>query len=118
MSDKSLLSSAVEIAAKATGLRPDQVERAVEEYRSAIRETDEEPEWRAVMHMSLRDGGGFHQYADPTGNTGVYLQIETDKKSQDKVYVFQGKGYETFNEARAIELEKTSRPKPYEVPSK
>lgn len=47
-----LAADAVEIAAKKTGLRADQIERAVAEYRAAADALHEEPEWQAIHHMS------------------------------------------------------------------
>ena len=113
MSD--LAKDAKETAAKATGLRPDQVERAVEEYRKAAAALHDEPEWVAILHMSLREGGGLHQYIAAAGETKVMLQVECDKREQVNVYVFDGKPFETYSEARAAELLATVRPTPYEV---
>lgn len=47
----------VEVAAKATGLRPDQIQRAVEEYRAAVDKIGEEPVWKAIMHASGKGMG-------------------------------------------------------------
>lgn len=93
MSD--LTKDARNTAAKATGLRPDQVEAAVEEYRKAADALHEEPAWTAIMHVSMRDGGGLGQYGDPSGQTKVTLQIETWKRGDGvKVYVFDGKRHD------------------------
>jgi len=107
---------ALDIAVKATGLRPDQVRRAVEEYRSAVSRIEAEPEWQALSHMS---GGGFglHQYL--AEGTSVTLQIESWKErgvwQQKKCYVWNGRPYEYFSEARSAELAATAKPKPYDV---
>lgn len=110
-----LSEAAKEAAARATGLRPDQVGRAVEEYRRAADALHDEPNWRAFMHMSLGDGGGIGQYIDPEEKTKVTLQIETGKRDagQAKVFVLDGKPFETYGEARAAELLAVAKPKPY-----
>jgi len=105
---------AVRAAAKATGLRPDQIEAAVSEYRAAASALYGEPEWTAVMHIL-----GTHQYADPEGLTRVTMQIDEHKARggwvQDRCYIYRGKPYETFGEARAVEVNETTRTKPREV---
>lgn len=104
MSD--LAKAARDAAAKATGLRPDQVDAAVQEYRRAANALHEEPEWRSLMHVSMSDGGGIGQYGDPRGQTHVTLQIETGPGGKDgvKVYVLNDKPFDSFGEARAAEL--------------
>lgn len=110
MSD--IADDAKNVAAKATGLRPDQVEAAVNEYRKAADALHAEPDWRALSHWSFRDGTGTHQYTDPDGVTAVVLQIECGKRSSERLYVLGGKAYESFGEARTAELLKTAKPKP------
>jgi len=106
---------AVSVAAKATGLREDQIRRAVLEYRSATGAIDPEcePEWAALMHMHGK-GFGIHQYV--AHGTSVTLQVETGGKGPDIfVYVYKCKPYETFSEARAIELQETTMYHPHSV---
>lgn len=109
--DDGLADGAVRIAAKAAGLREDQVVAAIREYRHATDAVEAEPEWSAIMHMSGA-GYGFHQYADPTGSTKVTLQVEEDSKKQFRSYILDMKSYKTFGEARQIEIERAVRPKP------
>lgn len=111
-----LANDAADAAAKATGLRPDQVKRAVEEYRKASEALYNEPEWTALMHMSYRDGSGIQQYRDATNETAILLQVECYAKGdQRNVYVLDGKPFETYGEARSAELSANARPKPYSV---
>lgn len=112
-----LSKAAVSIAAKNTGLRPDQIERAIAEYRRACDETDAdyEPDWRAVYHVS---GKGMNQHLYAAEGTKITLTINCygrELEKQEKVYGYNGKAFESFAEARAIELEEAARPKPYVV---
>lgn len=99
-------------AATATGLRPDQVERAVAEYRTAAEALHGEPNWQAFMHMS-GSGISLAQYIDPDGETKVTLQIDGHKHRgawvQEKSFVLDGTPYETFGEARAAELRRDAK---------
>lgn len=112
-----LSTKAKDIAAKATGLRADQIERAVEEYRRAADSLHEEPKWQAIIHM-CGPREAIHQYG--ADGTKVCLQINCFKVrgewEQEKFYTLDGKPYETYGEARALELEREARPKPYGVP--
>ncbi len=105
---------AKEIAAKKIGLRPDQIERAVTEYRAAVEKIEVEPEWKAIWHM-CGSREAMHQYC--AEGTKVALQINSWKGrsgwEQEKCYTLDGNSYETFSEARAIELEREARPSPY-----
>jgi hypothetical protein len=108
---------AIDIAAQATGLRSDQVERAISAYREAV-STVQEPNWTMVSHM-CGDGFGIAQYA--AEGTRITLQIDSRQergewKSEPR-YVLNGTPYEHFAEARAAELKGTVRPKPYAVSS-
>lgn len=107
---------AVEIAAKATGLRTDQIERAVAEYRSAAKAIEIEPEWVGLMHMSGREMA-IAQYA--AEGTNVTLQIdswiERGTWRSERCYVFKGQPFEHYSEARAVELSESTRPRPYVV---
>jgi hypothetical protein len=116
MSD--LAREARDTAAKATGLRPDQVEAAVQEYRKATEALHQEPEWALLMCFSYRRGGGIAQYADPSGQTRVTMQINTGQKQGERgttLYSLNGKPFETFGEARAAELLVQARTKPRSV---
>lgn len=107
---------AADIAAMATGLRADQIARAVVEYRKAVAELHEEPAWAAIYHASGKNQG-FAQYG--AEGTKVVLSIESYKSNgwqQEKSYLYKSKRYETFGEARAVELAETTRPTPYAVP--
>jgi hypothetical protein len=109
-----LAKDARDTAAKSAGLRPDQVEAAVAEYRKALLALHDEPEWKAIMHVSYRDGGGIGQYRDLSGQTEILMQIETGKGGKDgvRVYVLDGKPFETYGEARSVELLASAHPKP------
>lgn len=113
-----LAAEAVDVAAKATGLRPDQIERAVAEYRAASYALHVEPDWTSQSHMS-GSGFGCAQYIDPAGETKVCLQIDSWKEhgdwKQESIYTFQGKAYPTYGEARAIELKAAAKQTPYAV---
>lgn len=116
METKTTRTDALDIAAKAVGMRSDQVRRAVEEYRAASRSLEVEPEWKSVMHMSGQDTGLTQYIAD---GTAVTLQVESWKERgewrQEQYYVFGDKPYEQYAEARGVELAATARPQPYEV---
>ena len=106
------------IAAKATGLREDQIERAVVAYRAAAVDLHQEPEWRALAHYSGQNWGAA-QYADSSGNTLVRMEIHSHKVRgewvQEKTFSVHDMAYETYGEARAAELKAITRPQPYEV---
>ena len=107
---------AAEVAAKATGLRVDQIQRAVEIYREAANGLEAEPEWQAIMHMGGQDIG-LHQYR--ADDTAVTLQVESWTEHgnwrQVRYYLFEGTPYDNYAEARAIELKQSTRPKPYRI---
>lgn len=108
--------AATETAAKVTGLRPDQVEHAVNEYRKAAEALHQEPQWTALMHMSFRDGGGIAQYGDPSGETSIILQIETDSRGDEaRVFVLEENAFDLYGEARAAELLENAKQKPHVV---
>lgn len=111
-----LAANAKEIAAKATGLRPDQVERAVSEYRAAVIDLHNEPEWAPIMHMS-GPTIGLHQYGSE--HTKITKQVETELVRGDwkyaECFVYGGQPYDSYSEAREVELMATAKPKPYEL---
>ncbi len=115
MSNAPINADAAAAAATATGLRPDQIERAVAEYRSAAEALHVEPNWQAIMHMS-GNGIAIAQYVDPAGETKVTLQIDSHKHRgnwvQERAFVLDGTAYETFGEARAAELLRNAKFKP------
>jgi len=98
---------AIDLVAKATGLRPDQVTAAIEEYRAAAQVLETEPEWRSLMHMSGPVWAGAQYVAD---GTAVILQIESWKEKgsddwlEERRYQLQEQLYELFAEARAVEF--------------
>ena len=117
MSD--LADDALKVAAQATGLRPDQVERAVAKYRDAAQALHTEPDWRCLMHSSGK-GGALAQYIDPTGSTAVCLQIESHLErgnwvQEPNIYTLGRKAFESFGEARAAELRASTKPKPHVI---
>lgn len=107
---------AKEIAAKATGLRPDQVERAVSEYRAAVVDLHNEPEWVAIMHMSGQSMG-IHQYGSEHTKITKQIECEVVRGNWESVecFVYDGKPYDNYSEAREVELMATAKPKPYEI---
>ena len=115
MSNAPINADAAAAAATATGLRPDQIERAVAEYRSAAEALHVEPNWQAIMHMR-GSGMAIAQYVDPDGETKVTLQIDSHKHRgnwvQERAFVLDGTAYETFGEARAAELMRNATFKP------
>lgn len=114
MSDLSEI--AKEAAARVTGLRPDQIEQAVNEYRRAANSLENEPAWTAQQHWSYGDGGGSAVYVDPKSETKVALQIVTDKHGKSEwIYTLNGKQFESYGEARAIEIVGAAKPQPHAV---
>ncbi len=100
------------IVATKTGLSPDQIKQAVDEYRAASYAMEAEPLWFTIMHMS----GQFDALAQyGAEGTEITLQVEShrnkaeDKWKEHRYYVFAGKPYELFSEAKAAELTATER---------
>jgi len=106
----------VDVVAKATGLRPDQVDRAIHEYRLAVDQIEAEPPWEAIVHMS-----GPHQAIAQYGapGTAITMQVESWKEREQwrecRYYVYGGRKFDHFAEARQAELAATARPKPYGI---
>jgi hypothetical protein len=109
-------SKAEEVAAKATGLRPDQVRAAVAEYRAAATSLEGEPEWSPLSHMSGKDWGCAMYVAD---GSAVCLQIENwterGEWQSERCYIYRDTRYELYAEARGAELSDTTRQKPHAV---
>jgi len=110
----SLAPSAIVIAAKATGLRPDQIERAVNAYREAVDELEgDEPQWIALSHV-CGQRMSFAQYR--AEGTAIFKQIDSSLVRggwrTSTLFIYTGRPYQTFAEAREIELLATSRPSP------
>lgn len=109
-----LSGAAKEIAAKATGLRTDQIDRAVTEYRKATDQLHAEPEWRAIIHM-CGSREAYATYGSP--ETMVTLEIqswkERDEWHEQRKYGLHGKAYESYGEARTAELLAITKFKPY-----
>lgn len=107
MAEPNLEKSARAAAAKAAGIREDEVETAVRAYRAALSSLHDEPQWQAVLHMSFGYGGGVHQYA--ADGTDVTLEIcNHGKGKSERIYVLKGQVYETLAEARAVEVEQSA----------
>ncbi len=110
--------SPAEIAAKRVGIRADQVERVLEEYRSAARDVEEEPEWTAQTHISGFEFG-MHSYI--AEGTEIMLSIENwverGKWKSGRSYHWRGRAYEEWGAARYDELLERARPVPYIVPA-
>lgn len=111
-------SSASDVAAKATGLRPDQIARAVEEYRRAADALHTEPQWRAITHMS---GPQWGHATYGSSDTMVVLEIESwragreEKWHESRHYGFAGKAFDTYGEARTAELLALTKTTPHAV---
>ena len=103
---------ATTVAAQATGLRPDQIAQAVQQYRTAVAELEAEPEWRLVISMSGQSFGMLQYAAD---STAVTLQVETHGRKEHRYYVYARQPYENYAEARLIELREVTRPRPYDA---
>jgi hypothetical protein len=108
--------TAAVVAAAKTGLRPDQIIAAVEEYRSALADVEAEPQWRSLSHFGGQ-GMGIAQYT--AEGTGVVLQVdswaERGKWKSERSYTFGGKAYETYAEARSAEAVRSVKFEPREV---
>lgn len=87
------------IAAKVSGLREDEVDAAVTAYRSALADLHDEPEWQVVLHIL----GACTCHADGT-KVEMHFAGATKKRPSERLYVYKGVPYETFGEARAVEL--------------
>ena len=107
-----ILDDAVNVTAKQTDLTPAQVKHVVESYRAAASSLDFEPQWVALMHVH-GSKSAIAQYA--AEGTTVTFQVESHKERGEwkewRYYVFNGKPYEIFSEARAAELAKTATDK-------
>lgn len=105
-----------EVVAKRIGIRPDQVARAVEEFKAVADERSVEPNWRAIMHMSGR-GTAISQFG--ADDTAVTLQIDGTRARgqwvQERAYVYAGKRYDHFARAAEAEQLATARFRPAAV---
>lgn len=97
---------ALMLAAERTGLSQKQVADALIAFR-LVNSKMAEPEWRSVSHITMRDCAIGRWEGE---GTGVALEMFTPRKDDGsfgkavKSYVFGGKEYETFGEARFAEF--------------
>lgn len=111
---------AVAVAAKQSGLRPDQVECAVDLYRKAATDLIDEPDWKAVSHMS---GSNFGAATYGAVGTKVTLLVESWKESRKEgggwaeawSFHYRGEAYEHWSEARAAELAEEAKYRPHSI---
>lgn len=92
------------IAAKVAGIREDQVDAAVTAYRSAIRNMYDEPEWLTALFIlghctCVAEGTSIEMHVAPA----------TKRRPSERLYVYRGKTFETYGEARAEELADQAR---------
>lgn len=107
------------IASKVSGLRPEQVEIAVSEYRKAADGLHDEPEWFAIHHMCGRREA-YAAYGAKGGETQVTMHVNSwkskgDEWKQEVFFQVFGRTYESYGEARAAELTKLAKFKPHVV---
>lgn len=93
---------ALAVAADEAGMPVAVAARIVSRYRAIVEAVDDEPEWRAEMHMSGAFGGCSTYVAE---GCNIQMTLWTDKGGKsERVYSerrYGAKGYRTFREAVA-----------------
>lgn len=111
-----LVKAAIALAATLAGVRPDQASVVLEQYRQAVHDLHIDPEWTAVMHMSGPDLGMASYSAE---GTSVMRVVESWKErgnwTSGESYQLHGAAYDSYSEAREIELGQTTRFKPLAI---